>query len=333
MTPPATRGPLVAALVYDRLCTFEYGVVVEVFGLPRPELGPDWYRFVSCAIEPGPLRAVGGLRVDADAGLDLLKEADLIVAPGWKGAEVEPPAELVLALRQAHSRGARLMSVCSGVFVLAATGLLDGLRVTTHWRYAEVLKAKYPTLQFDKDVLYVDQGRVLTSAGSAAGLDLSLHVVRRDFGPEVANQVARRLVVPAHRNGGQRQYVQRPVPDREDAKLSDLLAQIQARPQQTITVAAMARMAAMSERTLHRRFLETVGEAPASWLIGVRVERARELLEAHDVPMEELARLCGFGGAAVLRHHFRRRLSVSPSQYRALHGRRTPSDTDGRILT
>jgi AraC family transcriptional activator FtrA len=319
---PSTRGPLVVALVYDGLCTFEYGVTVEVFGLCRPELGPDWYRFASCAIEPGPVRAIGGLRVDADAGLELLEEADLIVAPGWKGVDVEPPAELVSSLRRAHARGARLMSICSGLFVLAATGLLDGLRVTTHWRYAEALRAKHPSLQFDEDVLYVDQGRILTSAGSAAGLDLALHVVRRDFGPDAANQVARRLVLPAHRNGGQRQFVERPVPEREDARLSDLLDHVRTRLDQPITIAEMARMAAMSERTLHRRFLETVGEAPASWLIGVRVDRAREILEAQEVPMEELARLCGFGGAAVLRHHFRRRLKVSPSQYRALYGRR-----------
>jgi AraC family transcriptional regulator, transcriptional activator FtrA len=322
LPPIATQGPMVVALVYDGLCTFEYGVAVEVFGLPRPELGPDWYRFASGAIEPGPLRAVGGLRVNADAGLEILEEADLIIAPGWKGVEVEPPADLVSALRCAHARGARLMSICSGVFVLAATGLLDGLRVTTHWRYAEALSARFPTLQFDSDVLYVDQGQILTSAGSSAGLDLSLHVVRRDYGPDIANQVARRLVLPAHRNGGQLQYVERPVPEREDAKLSDLLAHVRARLDQHFTVAGMARMAAMSERTLHRRFLETVGEAPASWLIGARVDRARELLEAHDVPMEELARLCGFGGAAVLRHHFRRRLRVSPSEYRAVFGRK-----------
>ncbi|MGC8517444.1 MAG: transcriptional regulator FtrA [Steroidobacteraceae bacterium] len=319
--PLPTRGPLVIALVYDGLCTFEYGVTVEVFGLSRPELGPDWYRFASCAIEPGPLRAVGGLRVDAEARLELLDEADLIIVPGWKGVDVEPAAELIRALRRAHTRGARLMSICSGVFVLAATGLLDGLRVTTHWRYAAALKAKHPTLQFDNDVLYVDQGQILTSAGSAAGLDLSLHVVRRDFGPDAANQVARRLVLPAHRNGGQRQYVERPVPEREDARLSDLLATVRANPGQPISVAEMARIAAMSKRTLHRRFLQTVGEPPANWLIGIRVDHARELLETRDVPMEELARLCGFGSAAALRHHFRRRIKVSPSQYRTQYGR------------
>jgi AraC family transcriptional activator FtrA len=312
-----TRGPLVAALVYDGLCTFEFGVAAEVFGLPRPELGPDWYRFASCAVEPGPLRAMGGLTVQVDAGLELLAEADLIVATGWKGVDVEPPEALIEALKAAHARGARLMSICSGVFVLAVTGLLDGRRATTHWRYAEALKARFPAIRFDGEVLYVDEGQILTSAGSAAGLDLSLHVVRRDYGPEAANQVARRLVLPAHRNGGQLQYVERPVPERENDRLSDLLAHVRARLDQPFSVAEMARMAAVSERTLHRRFLETVGEAPASWLISARVDRARELLEGHNLPMEELARQCGFGDAAVLRHHFRRRLKVSPTEYRA----------------
>jgi len=310
-------GPRVAALVYDGLCTFEYGVAAEVFGLPRPELGPTWYRFESCAVEPGPLRALGGLAVRADAGLERLAEADLIIVPGWKGVDVAPPPDLVAALRAAHARGARLMSICSGVFVLAATGLLAGQRVTTHWRYAAALRAKHPDIAFDAEVLYVDLGQILTSAGSAAGLDLSLHVVRRDFGPEVANQVARRLVLPAHRNGGQAQYVERPVPTRENARLSDLLQDLRARLDEPITIAEMARRAALSPRTLHRRFLESVGEAPASWLLGARVDRARELLEGADLPMDELARLCGFGDAASLRHHFRRRLNISPSAYRA----------------
>lgn len=317
-----TRGPFVVALAYDGLCTFEYGLVAEVFGLPRPELGPDWYRFATCAVEPGPLRAMGGLTFQADAGLELLATADLIVAPGWKGVEAAPPQSLIDALKAAHARGARLMSVCSGVFLLAATGLLDGRRVTTHWRYAETLKARFPALKFEGEVLYVDEGQVLTSAGSAAGLDLSLHVVRRDYGPEIANRVARRLVVPAHRNGGQLQYVERPVPERENERLSDLLAHVRARLHQDFSVAKMARMAALSERTLHRRFLEMVGESPASWLIGTRVERARELLESRpDLAMDELARHCGFSDAAVLRHHFRRRLKVSPSEYRATFGR------------
>lgn len=318
---PQTRGPLVAALIYDGLCTFEYGVTAEVFALPRPELGPNWYRFASCAVDPGPLRAMGGLTVQANGGLELLALADLIVVPGWKGLDLDPPTNLLEALIAAHSHGARLMSICSGVFVLAATGLLDGRRATTHWRYASALKERFPAVQVDGEVLYVDEGQILTSAGSAAGLDLSLHVVRRDYGPEVANQVARRLVLPAHRNGGQLQYIERPVPERENARLSDLLSHVRSRLDQPFTVADMARMAAVSERTLHRRFIEMVGESPASWLVGIRVDRARELLEGRDLPMEELARRCGFSDAAVLRHHFRRRLKISPTAYRASFSR------------
>ncbi len=314
-------GPLVAVLIYDGLCTFEYGIAVEVFGLNRPEFEPGWYRFVSVAVEPGPLRAVGGLTIHADADLDRLEEADLIIVPGWKGAGVEPSDALLAALRKAHARGARLMSLCSGVFVLAATGLLDGRQVTTHWRYASVIHERWPRLRFNPDVLYIDNGDLLTSAGSAAGIDLALHVVRRDFGPEIANKVARRLVLPAHRNGGQRQFVERPVPDREGARLSDLIAEMRARLDHPFTVRELAALAAMSERTFNRRFLEATGETPGTWLISARVDRARELLEECRLPMEEVARVSGFGSAATLRHHFRRKLQVSPSDYRQRFGR------------
>ncbi|HEV2676408.1 MAG TPA: transcriptional regulator FtrA [Aliidongia sp.] len=319
--PPAPTGPLVAALAYDGLCAFEYGIAVEVFGLPRPEMGSDWYRFMTVAAEPGPLRAAGGLTVQAGIGLEGLLAADLIIVPGWRGAGSDPSPAVVEALRQAHARGARLMSMCSGVFVLAATGLLDGRRATSHWRYADVIRQRWPQIEFDADVLYVDEGDVLTSAGSAAGLDLALYVVRRDFGPEAANKVARRLVLPAHRNGGQRQYVERPVPAREGARLSDLIADMRARLDHPFTVGELAGLAAMSERTFNRRFLETTGETPAAWLAAARVDRARELLESRDIPIDELAELSGFGSAATLRHHFRRRLNISPTDYRASFGR------------
>ena len=316
-----TPGPLVAALVYDGLCTFEYGIAVEVFGLPRPELGPEWYRFLSVAAEHGPLRATGGLTIRADAALSRLAKADLIIVPGWKSVHVPPSSALVRALRQAHARGARLMSICSGIFVLAATGLLDHRRITTHWRYAHVLQERYPLLRFDPDVLYIDEGDILTSAGSAAGLDLSLHVVRADFGAEIANQVARRLVLPAHRNGGQRQSVERPVPLREGARLSEVIAEMRVRLQHPFRVRELASMAAMSERTFIRRFAEATGDTPAAWLSAARVERARELLEISELSMDELARQCGFGSTATMRHHFRGRLKVSPSDYRRSFGR------------
>src|SRR5437879_3268374 len=205
----------VAALAYNGLGTFELGIVSEVFGLRRPEMGSDWYRFRICSSERGPLRATGGLVVEARGGLAELERAATIVIPGWKGIDEPPPERLLIALRRAHGRGARLVSICSGVFVLAATGLLDGRRATTHWRYAAKLAQKYPQIRVEPDVLYVDESDILTSAGSAAGIDLCLHIVRRDFGSRVANRVARRLVVYPHREGGQTQFIERAV-DNED---------------------------------------------------------------------------------------------------------------------
>src|SRR5437762_8455080 len=212
----------VAALAYDGLGTFELGIVVEVFGLPRPEMGPRWYRFQVCALEPGPLRATGGLTVEAHADLSQLTRAGTIIIPGWN-ANRAPPAALVAALRRAHHRGARLVSICSGVFVLAAAGLLDGRRATTHWRYVDALRLRYPQILVEPDVLYIDEGTILTSAGSAAGIDLCLHIVRRDFGAAVANEVARRLVVPPLREGGQAQFAVRPVPPDESTGLARVL--------------------------------------------------------------------------------------------------------------
>jgi len=311
-------NPLVACLVYEGLCAFEFGIAAEVFGLPRPEMGGGWYRFVTCAAEPGPFAAIGGLRVTPEAGLEALSAAGTIVVPGWRG---EPAAELLEALRAAHARGARLVSICSGAFLLARAGVLDGLRATTHWRYAQELQAHHPGLRVEPDVLYVDEGQVLTSAGSAAGIDLCLHIVRRDHGPEIANQVARRLVMPAHRNGGQAQFIERPVPPRPDSRLAGLIGTLEGRLDQPLSVASMAALAAMSERTFIRRFREATGRTPADWLIGARVERARELLEGGGAAIDAVAAASGFGSAATLRHHFRRKVGLSPAEYRSRFGR------------
>jgi AraC family transcriptional activator FtrA len=309
---------LVVALAYDRLSTFEFGIAVEVFGLPRPEMGPDWYRFAVCAIEPGPLRAIGGFQIMADGGLELLEQADTIVIPGWRGASKEPvPPELIDALRRAHARGARLMSICSGVFALAATGLLSGRRATTHWHYAEQLSQAYPDIEVEPDVLYVDEGRVLTSAGSAAGIDLCLHVVRADFGPEIANRLARRLVVPPHREGGQAQFIERPVPPaREGLRFAPLFDRMRARLGEEQPVAELAAEAGMSVRTFLRRFKAATGLPPGEWLLTERLVRARELLETTGHSIESIADATGFGSAATLRHHFRARLGTSPAAYR-----------------
>jgi AraC family transcriptional activator FtrA len=312
---------LVVALAYDGLCTFEFGVAVEVFGLPRPEMGANWYRFAVVGIEPGPLRAAGGIRVAVDGVLSLLDRAGTIIVPGWRGADSPVPRPLCKALRRAHERGARVMSFCSGVFVLAATGLLDGRRATTHWRYAERLARDYPRISVVPDVLYVDEGGLLTAAGSAAGIDLSLHLIRRDWGAAAANSVARRLVVPAHRDGGQAQFIEAPVPEaREGGRIGRVLEAIRAEPAQQATIAALARQAGMSRRTFLRRFKASTGTTPGVWLTTARIARARDLLAASPCAIEEIATQAGFGSAATLRHHFRRHMKLSPSDYRRRFG-------------
>lgn len=223
---PNSTGPLVVALLYDGLCTFEFGIVAEIFGLIRPEMGKNWYRFASCAVDDGPLRAHGGFLLMPDHGAELIGDADIIVVPGWRGVDAAVPQRLIDLLRDAHARGARLASICSGAFVLAATGLLDGATVATHWRYADALKARYTDILVDSASLYRSHGRISTSAGSAAGIDLLIEIVRQDFGTDAANSVARRLVMPAHRTGGQAQFLERPVPVAHQSAIAPLLDKI-----------------------------------------------------------------------------------------------------------
>ena len=217
---PVTRPRhRVVAVAYDGLCTFEFGCVVELFALERPELSVDWYDFAVCSAERGALRAAGGIEVRVPNSLALLDQADTIVIPGWRDADEIPPPALLRRIRVAYERGARLCTICSGVFVLAAAGVLEGKTVTTHWRYAERLARRYPGITVQPNALYIDSGQVLTSAGSAAGLDMLVHLVRRDYGAKVANQVAQRLVIPPHREGGQAQYLPRPIPTDERNRL------------------------------------------------------------------------------------------------------------------
>ncbi|BCL77425.1 transcriptional activator FtrA [Jeongeupia sp. HS-3] len=312
---PAT--PLrVVALAYDGLCTFEFGCVVEVFGLARPELTVPWYTLRIAAIEPGPLRAGGGITVAVDAGLEALADADLVILPGWRGADAAPPASLLDALRAAHARGVRIATICSGSFVLAESGLLDGRRATTHWCYAEKLAARYPAIEVLPDVLYVDEGRLLTSAGSAAGLDLMLHIVRNDYGADVANSVARRLVIPPHRDGGQAQFIGRPVPRHGNNRLAQTMDWMRVHAVEALTLDDMAGHAAMSPRTFLRQFRDATGASPYDWLLRERVEIARSLLETGDIRLEQLAAVSGFGSVESLRAHFRRVVGVAPSVYR-----------------
>jgi AraC family transcriptional activator FtrA len=306
----------VVALAYDGLCTFEFGIIVEAFGLRRPELTVPWYRFTVCSLERRPLRATGGVTLRAEAGLDVLARADTIVIPGWRDPDDTPPAALLSALRRAARRGARFVSICSGVFVLAAAGLLDGRRATTHWRYAERLAARFPGIRVEPDVLYVDEGRVLTSAGSAAGIDLCLHIIRSDFGAEVANAVARRLVVPPHRDGGQSQYVSAAVQTAGSSRFARLIDWVQANLQRDLTLAVLARQARMSARSFARHFHAEIGTTPHRWISHQRLLAAQRWLEKTDAPIDRVAEEVGMQTGATLRHHFRTRFGTSPMQYR-----------------
>lgn len=311
-----SENRLVAALLYDRLCTFEFGITAEIFALPRPEVGPDWYRFVTVAEEPGPLRANGGVAILPEAGLERLEEAGTIVIPGWPPDGPAPSYRLREALVEAHGRGTRIVSICAGAYLLAACGLLDGRRAATHWRHAPALQQRHPNVLVDPGILYADEGSILTSAGSAAGIDLLLHIVRKDFGARIANDVAKRLVVPPHRDGDQAQYVERPMLDRPDNRFARLIETVRARPAERWTVGRMADEAAMSVRTFIRRFRESTGMAPGEWLTGIRIEAARYLLETSPSRLDDIALASGFGTAANLRVHFRQRLGVSPAAYR-----------------
>jgi transcriptional regulator GlxA family with amidase domain len=311
------RPHTVAALISQGVAPFELGVACEVFGIDRRELVDPWYRFRVCATEPGPVRTSIGFTIDTPYGLADVARADTVVVPAWRDIHDAPPEPVLEAVRTAHRRGARIVSVCSGAFVLGHAGLLDGRRATTHWMYTDELAAAFPLADVDPDVLYVDAGSVLTSAGTAAGIDLCLHIVRCDHGAEVANAVARRMVVPPHRDGGQAQYVQAPVPLRSGPDdLAMTLEWATAHLDAPITVEVLARVAHMSPRTFARRFRDATGTTPLQWILGQRVVLARRLLETTDEPVERIAEIAGFGAAPTLRAHFHRTVGTSPLAYR-----------------
>jgi len=307
----------VAIVAYDGLCTFEFGCAIELFALERPELGVRWYSHAVCAVEPGPLRAMGGLTVHVPLGLDALAHADTIVIPGWRDRTEAPPAALVDALRAAHARGARICSICSGAYVLAYAGLLDGRQATTHWRYLDDLHARFPRIGIDPSALYVEEDGIVTSAGSAAGLDMLLHLVRSDFGANVANKVAQRLVIPAHRDGDQAQLVARPLPDAGTDTIARLMDQVRENIRAGHTVASMAADAHLGTRTFQRKFKERTGLAPLAWLVRERVALAAQLLESRpQLAIDAIADLAGLGSAESLRRHFRTHGLAPPGRYR-----------------
>ncbi len=343
----------VAVVVVNGFLPFEFGTICEVFGVDRSDDGLPSYDFAVVAGEPAPLRAHNDFTIQPSCGLERLEEADLIALPAVgddrlciyaapkppKTPEIlktqksriprpKPPAgpdaprefpeDLLRALRRAVDRGARVLSVCSGAFILGEAGLLDGRRCTTHWRHAEELARRYPAAKVDPDVLYVDDDPVITSAGTAAGIDACLYLVRKEQGSRVANGIARRMVVPPHRDGGQAQYVDQPVAPSCDGTLRDLLEWLLAHLDQPLTVRQLAARANMSERTFARRFVQDTGTTPQRWLIGQRILLAQQLLEEGDETVDAIADRTGFGNATALRHHFRAWRGTTPHAYRRL---------------
>jgi AraC family transcriptional regulator, transcriptional activator FtrA len=305
----------VAVLAYEGLNTFDFGIAVGLFGLLRPE-SDHWYSVSACGLGKRPLPASGGVLVMPRRGLACIQQADTVVIPGWCNPDVLPPPKLVRMLRMAHQRGARLVSICSGAFVLAATGLLNGRRATTHWKFSDRLSKLYPQINVESDVLYVDEGDILTSAGGAAGIDLCLHIIRKDFGTVVANNVARHLVVSPHREGGQAQFIDKPVGEQAHPWLAHLLEWSESNLHSDITIGRLALEANVSRRTLSRRFVEATGQSPHRWITSLRVRKGKDLLETTTLSIEEIAEQCGFQSGALLRHHFREQVKISPRTYR-----------------
>jgi AraC family transcriptional activator FtrA len=305
----------VAVVLVEDCAVFEFGVLCEVFGIDRSDEGVPTFDFRVCGERPGvPLRSSVGALITPTHGLDGLAGADLVAVPAARVRDDYSPAVLE-SLRRAAADGATMLSVCSGAYLLGAAGLLDGRPCTTHWRYVADLAARYPTAQLDPDVLFVDDGDLVTSAGTAAGIDACLHLVRREVGSAAATAIARRMVVPPQRDGGQRQFIEQPLPPEADS-LQPLLEEVLADLGDEHTVTTLARRARMSERTFARRFVAETGTTPHRWLTTQRVLLARQLLEDTHLGVDEIAGRCGFGSAALLRHHFRKVVGLAPADYR-----------------
>lgn len=318
MSRPAPHRVVVLALA--GLLPFELGIPHRIFGRAKDAGGLPLYEIVTCGVAPGPVATDADFAISVDHGPEALATADTVVVPAsYELGPVYDEGRLTDELAAALDRirpGTRLVSICTGGYVLAAAGFLDGRPATTHWASAEHFQRLFPSVRVDADVLFIDDGDVLTSAGVAAGIDLCLHIVRRDHGSAVANEVARRTVVPPHRDGGQAQYVHRPVPDPQFATTTKARAWALERLHEPIQLRDMAQREAMSVRTFTRRFREEVGVSPGQWLTQQRVERARQLLESSDLPVDQVARNAGFGTAQSMRQHLQATLGVPPTVYR-----------------
>ncbi len=305
----------VVALCLDGLVAFDLTAPAQAFALAAGPGGEPLYEFSTCSVDGAEVLTTSGFALTPQADLTALRRADTVVVPAYFRLLEPPPEPALAALRAAAERGARMFSVCAGAFALAHAGLLDGRRAATHWAWAGELARRFPAVRVDPDALYVDEGRVLTSAGLSAGIDLSLHTIRSDFGAAVGDQVARQMVAAPHREGGQAQFVKRP-PQEDNGSLEPTRRWAAERLAEPLDVAAMARHAGVSSRTFARRFREEAGTTPLQWLLARRVLEARRLLEESDLPVEAIARRCGFGTATSLRDHFRRATATTPTAYR-----------------
>jgi transcriptional regulator GlxA family with amidase domain len=313
----------VVAVVGERVAAFELGIVCQVFGLDRSDDGLPTHDFAVCGARTGLVPTTSGFAVEVTHGLDRIRIADLVTVPAWPTLDAPVAPAILDALR--HATGT-ILSICSGAFALAAAGLLDGRRATTHWQFADLLKQRYPQVTVDPDVLYVAEGPILTSAGAAAGIDACLHLVREHHGAATANALARRMVVPAYREGGQAQYVDLPVP--ATTGFAALLDWMREHLDEPLTVPALAARAHMSARTFARRFKETTGATPHRWLLDQRLQHAEHLLETTDLPVDAVAGRVGFGSGDTLRHHFAARRGVSPHTYRRTFASSTNGNAD-----
>lgn len=313
-----------AILALDSVVDFEMGIAIEMFCQERPYL-ERFYQGHICGARAGPVRSQAGLAIRVEYGLAALAGTHMIVVPAYGDFAKPLDRKVIRALRTAHAAGSRMVSLCTGAFALGAAGLLDGRKATTHWLYADLFTGRFPDMQYQENVLYVEDGPIATSAGSAAGIDLGLHLIARDFGAEAAHRIARRLVIAPHREGGQAQYIEHAMPP-QPAGLAPVMDWARAQLSDGVSVEMMADRACMSRRTFDRKFRRLTALSPNQWLTGERLARAKELLETSRQPMETIARCAGFSSAMVLRHHFRDRLSTSPALYRRRFQRRSPEE-------
>jgi transcriptional regulator GlxA family with amidase domain len=307
--------PSVAVVAFDRISPYHLAVPSAVFGEVHP--GVPRFDFQVCAAEPGPLSTTVGFAVSVAHGLEVLRSTDIVIVPSWRDPAERPPQPLLAALVAARRRGAQVVGLCLGAYVLAEAGLLDGRRATTHWAYVPDFRHRNPQVEVDADVLYIEDDTIVTSAGTAAGIDCCLHLIRQRYGAECANRVARRLVVPPHRQGGKAQYIEQPVPDTaQDSRLAELMDWVRAHLALAHTLDSLAARSLMSRRTLTRRFHQLTGSTVGQWLLAERLAFVQRLLESTDQPIDTIAALAGFGSAVSLRHHFRRTVGESPSAWR-----------------